>query len=539
VTGGEVAVAIDLGTTGLKVGLVSFRGDVLWSDHAPLETSLLPDGGREQDAGEWWATISKMVRTGIATFRPESIAAVACTGQWASTVPVDVEGRPVGPCVMWQDTRGRRHARSQIGGPVAGYAPRAAVQWIRKTGGAPPLTRGPLGAHLFLTRDRPDIASAARWFLEPVDYLTMRLTGIASATQASMTAHFLSDITSSGSPGYGLGYVADLVARAGIDVTKLAPLRPTGTVVGPVRDDVADDLGIPRGVPVTTGLPDIHTAAAGSGAVLPGAAHLVVGTTSWISCPIERKKTDIVHEVLSIPGPTQGSYAVLNNIDTAGACLDWFRRLLTMDGTIDSAGAGAQELIELAATSPPGSRGVVFTPWLSGAQAPIADASARAGFHNITLDRTAADLSRAVLEGVAVQNALLLDVVETFLGSRRRPIRLEPIRIIGGGARSDLWCQMHADALDRTLERPVDPINAGLRGAALTAAMSLGAVKAAEVRDLVKVDSTFHPDPAHRPLFESLAAGIRKLHKAQKRPLAQLRRAFQHSGADVRQSTAD
>ena len=521
----RVAVAVDLGTTGLKVGLVSFGGDVVWSDSAPCHTITLPGGGREQDPNVWWSTITAMIKAGLPSgaARPDQVAVVAATGQWASTVPVDAAGTPVGNCVMWTDTRGGRHVRERIGGPVGGYAPRALATWVRKTGGIPATNgKGPTGQQLFLIRDCPDITAAARWFLEPVDYVTMRFTGIASATHASMTASWLTDTRRLDV----LGYDDDLVRRAGIDASKLPPLARASSVVGPVRDDVADDLGLPHGVPVVTGLPDIATAPAGSGAVEPGAAHVVISTTSWISCAVPAKKTNVLKEITTAPGATHGEYVVLNNIDTAGACLDWFRRIASLDGTRNigtcSDGDGlvdAATLLDLAATVPAGSRGVVFTPWLNGAQAPIADPSARAGFHNVRLDTGAAELVRAVLEGVAVQNAMLLELVDKFVGRQ-----LDPIRIVGGGARSDLWCQIHADAMGRTLERPADPLNAGLRGAALNAAVALGAIRHDEVRDRVEVAATFRPDPARRELYERLATGMRSLHKGQKRGLAGLNR---------------
>ena len=520
----QFAVAIDLGTTGLKVGLVSFAGHIVWSDDAPCVTRSLPGGGREQDADVWWSNISRMIRAGMATgmARPDQIAVVGVTGQWASTVPVDPDGEPVGPCIMWTDTRGRRHATERFGGPVSGYSPTALARWIRRTGGVPaPSGKGPTGQHLYFNRDRPDIASAARWYLEPVDYLTMRFTGVASATHASMTAAWLTDTRRLDV----LEYDENLVTWAGIDASKLAPLVRPSSVVGHVRDAVADDLGIGRDVPVISGLPDFATAPAGSGAVGTGRAHVMISTTSWISCSAPAKKTNVLNEITTASGATPGEYVVLNNIDTAGACLDWFRRIVSLDGTSRSEPIEASDLITLAETVPAGSRGVVFTPWLNGSQGAISDASARAGFHNVGLSTGAAELSHAVLEGVAVQNAMLLGVVEKFAGQR-----LDPIRIVGGGARSDLWCQIHADAFDRTLERPADPLNAGLRGATLNAAVAIGALDAGDLRDRVSVEKSFRPDPAHRELYEGLAGSMRKLHKGQRRPLAVLNRAHRARG---------
>ena len=124
----------------------------------------------------------------------ERVVAVACTGQWASTVPVDAAGEPVGPCLMWLDTRGAERARGAIGGPLLGYSPRALATWVRRTAGIPSLFGGdPVSHMLYLEHDDPRIATAARWYLEPVDYMCMRFTGRTAATVASMSAAWLTD----------------------------------------------------------------------------------------------------------------------------------------------------------------------------------------------------------------------------------------------------------------------------------------------------------------------------------------------------------
>jgi xylulokinase len=125
---------------------------------------------------------------------------------------------------------------------------------------------------------------------------------------------------------------------------------------------------------------------------------------------------------------------------------------------------------------------------------------------------------RAVLEGVACHARWLHEAVERFAGRR-----LEPIRFIGGGAQSDLWAQIHADVLDRTIERVADPATAVLRGAALFAGLSLGAVERADVRGLAAVDATFTPDPATRSAYDRIYAEVPRLHKAQRGLSARLR----------------
>ncbi len=505
---GRYCLAIDLGTSGLKVGLVSLAGAIAWTGGAQIPTTLTGDGGAEQDAAEWWRLISETARAGLRSgaVPPERVAAVSVTGQWASTVPAAADGLPVGPCILWMDTRGGVHARQRFGGPVSGYAPRALLAWVRKTGGAPSTSGAdPIGHMLHLGADRPDIAAAARWYLEPVDYVSMRFTGVAAASPASMTAAWLTDNRRLGQLGYDPG----LVRLAGLDPAKLPPLRPTGSVVGTVREDVAADLGLPAGVAVVAGTPDLHSAAAGAGTLSGGRCHLAISTTSWISCPASKKKTDAIRQIATVPGVLPGSYLVANNHETAGACLQWLRDRVLGEG--EAALPGFDELCKQAATAEPGSGGVLFTPWLAGERSPVDDRSARGGFHNLSLGSSRAAMIRAVLEGVAYNNRWLHEAVERFTGRR-----LDPIRVFGGGAQSDLWCQIHADVMDRTIERLADPMHANLRGAAIVAGLALGAVDPADAGELAPVGATFRPDPARRAAYDRLYAEFPKLYRSQK-----------------------
>ena len=507
----QYALAIDLGTGGPKIGLVSLTGKLGWFEHLRVETTAREDGAAEQDADEWWRIILAAAKRGIANggVNPHDIAAVAVTGQWASRVPVDENGVPLAPCVMWSDTRGRAHSKALVGGPVAGFNPRRVVPWIRRSAGVPsPSGADPISHILHLERDRPD-AARARWLLEPVDYLTMRFTGVASASPASMLAAWLTDNRRlDGRPAYD----DRLVAMAGIDPSKLPPLLPTGAVVGTVEDAVAAELGLPDGVNVVTGIPDLHGATVGSGAIGLYEPHLSVSTTGWISCPLPNKKTDALRSMASVPGIGDGTYVLANSIDSAGVCLDWARaRVLGPAASYD-------DLLSLAAESPAGAGGVVFTPWLGGTRSPVEDRGARGGWHNLSLQTTRADLVRAVLEGVAAHSRWLHEACEKF--ARRR---LDPIRFIGGGAQSDLWAQIHADTLGRTIERVQDPTTAILRGAALFAGLALGAVRPAELRGLVPVDATFAPDPAARAAYDRIYGEFPRLHKAQKGLSSRLR----------------
>ncbi len=500
----------------------------MWHEQMHL-TSLVDGDAATQDAAGWWELIRGAARRGLTSgvVAPGQVEAVSITGQWASTVPVDEDGEPVGPCHLWMDTRGRRLSRTIIGGRVAGYAPWAALLWIRHSGGAPsPSGADPIGHMRVLQAGEtgPGASAAARWFLEPVDYLSMRFTGRAAASHASMVGAWLTD----NRRPQVLEYDPMLVVRSGVDPTRLPPLRPSGTVIGTVLPDVARDLGLTERVQVVAGTPDLHSAAVGAGAILDFQPHLAVSTSAWIGAPVPYKKTDALHQVASVPGVGPARYLIADNHETGGACLDWVCGVVP--GLLDTHGRpDFSRALGLAAEVRSGSHGVVFTPWLRGERSPVEDRHARAGFHNLSLTVDRGDLVRAVLEGVAFNNRWLHEAVERF--ARRR---LDPVRMVGGGAQSDLWCQIHADVMDRTIERVESPVLANLRGAALIAGLALGAVRPTEIGDLVKVDRVFRPDPGRRSIYDSLFAEFPRLYRAQRGTFSRLNRRSGPSRAPSR-----
>ena len=495
-------LAVDLGTTDLKVGAVSVHGDLLANAHRPIQTRYLPGGGAEQDPGEWWDLIRSAARAVLDSpaLDAGALIGVGITGQYSSTVPVDTAGEAAGPCILWQDTRGARYSAEVMGGPVSvlGYSPAKIVRWLRITGGIPS-TRGadPLNHELYLRRCEPELFSRSHVLLEPLDYLGLRFTGRVAATPATMTASWLTD----NRPGARLGYVAGLIRLCGRDAGRLPELIPTGSVLGTVLPEVAHELGI-SSVPVVAGLPDLHAAFIGSGAVQPYEAHITISTTSWISCEVPFKKADVLHQMTSIPsGVREGRYLLINNQETAGLSLKWVQDSLVP--------AEYDALTALAATVPAGAGGVMFTPWLTGERTPVEDRSLRAAFLNLSIGRGQAHMVRAVLEGVAFNARWMLDAVDGFVGRR-----IPKLRIQGGGAQSDLWCQIYADILDRRIERIAEPRFHSLKGAALFAAISLGKLSLDEVPQRVHVSDVYEPVGEHRRVYEPMYAEFKRLYSA-------------------------
>jgi len=518
----QVVLAVDLGTGGPKTALVSLDGTVIDAAHQRVEPRVTAAGAATQDPEQWWAAVVDGARR-LTAAHPDAarrVVAVAVTGQWGSTVPVDRDGNAVGDCLLWMDTRGGELAKAQVGGPIEGFAPRAIIEFLRRTGGAPSLEgNDPMGHRLWIQHREPDVFARTAMFVEPLDYLNARFCGRVAASQASMLLSWLTDNRRLGVTSYD----PVLVRLSGTSHDRLPPLVRTGSTVGTVLDDVADRLGVERGIPVLTALPDLHSAALGSGAVGHYEGHLSISTSGWVGCHTPGKKTSITKQMATVPSALEGSYVLANNHETAGMCVEWARGLFVTadDGLTTPADGSLGALDAVAATAPSGSGGVLFAPWLNGERSPVADAELRGGFHGMSLSTTRADLVRSVLEGVAHNNRWLLEESEAVLKHS-----LGEPRVIGGGAVSDVWCQIHADVVGRPLHRVAQPLFANVRGAAFFAGLSLGLLRRGDIAGRVLVDRTFRPDPSARRIHDAMHREFTQLHKVERKMyhrLAELR----------------
>jgi xylulokinase len=510
-------LAVDLGTGGPKVAVLAATGRVAAHAFESVGIHLTDDGGAEQSPQEWWGAVVASARRALqeSGVPPERVVGIGCTSQWLGTVPVDREGTAIEPAIIWMDSRGARAVREKVRGAavnIQGYAPSKLARWVRKTGAIPSLSgKDPVGHIHFLHDQRPDVYRASAVFLEPVDYLNLRLTGLARASHDSITAHWVTDNRDINDIHYDEG----LVELAGLERAKLPDLVPTGSVLGGLSADAAGELGLLKGTPVVAGTGDLHSAAVGSGAVGDFDAHLYIGTSSWISCHVPFKKTDALTNVASIPSGLRGRYVVADEHETGGACLTWFRDAIAYprDALSDVAAPDNffPRINEVAASVPPGAHGVLFTPWLNGERTPVDDHTIRGGFHNLSLSSTRADMVRAVFEGVALNSAWLLDPVEKFCKKR-----FDSLAFIGGGANSDLWCQIHADALGRTIRQTADPVLANVRGAGLLTLLALQHIRVADIPATVRIKATYEPDPSTVAVYAELLKEFVNLYKETK-----------------------
>ncbi len=508
-------LAVDLGTSGAKAAVVSATGMVVAHAFWPVELVLTPDGGAEQDPDHWWSALVGAARRALADsgVPPEQVIGVGCTAQWSGTVAVGGDGRALGRAIIWMDSRGSAAVRRVVRGPVnaLGYDVRKVPRWIHRAGGVPSLSgKDPVGHIRFLRDERPQTFRQTAVFLEPVDYLDLRLTGLARASFDSIALHWVTDNRQIGR----VAYDPDLLAMAGLDRSRLPELVPTGAVVAGLADGPAAELGLLPGTPVVAGTGDLHSAAVGSGAVADFAGHLYIGTSSWISGHVPFKKTSAATNITALPSGLPGRYLVADEHETGGACLTWLRDQLFDDvvpGPNDEPGDAFDRLNRVAAAVPAGSGGVLFTPWLNGERSPVDDHTIRAGFHNLSLSTTRAEMVRAVFEGVAFNSRWLLGAVERFVG---RPF--DSLAFVGGGARSELWAQVHADVTGRTIRQVAEPVLVNVRGAGLLTLLALGRIRVDDVPGMVPVRATYRPDSTTRPVYDEMAAEFVRLYRRTK-----------------------
>ncbi len=498
-------LAIDLGTGGPKVAFVDLRGRIVAHEVETTRLILDPPDGAEQDPDDWWQAITTAIHRLVAA-APDAAASligVSVTSHWSGTVAVDHDGKAIGNSIIWMDCRGAPQIAEAVGGRlnVMGYDPRRLAKWVQLTGGAPSHSGKDSLAHiLWLKAERPEVYDAAERLLEPADYLNLRLTGRAVTSHDCAVMHWLTDNRDRDD----IHYDPQLLAWTGVDKAKLPPLVPSASVVGPLLAEVADEWGIEAGVPVTTAMGDVHAAVVGCGAVKDHEPHLYLGTSSWLSFHLPGKRTDIRNNMAAFPAAIPGKYFLANEHEAAGACLLHARDQLGLVADLD-------ELTPVAATAPPGSKKLIYLPWLNGERTPVDDHTIRGGWTNLALSHDRADMLRSILEGVAYNSRWLMEVVEKFTKSP-----LGPIVVIGGGAHSDLWCQIHADVMDRPIRRVEGYHHAGTRGAALVAAVALGRMTLDDIDGLVEVEREFTPDRANRAIYDELHGAFLATYKATK-----------------------
>jgi xylulokinase len=515
--GTKYILSIDMGTSGPKSALVSTRGEVLDFEFEETGVTLLPDGGAEQNPDDWWNAIIKSSKRVLEKklVHPDDIVAVCCSTQWSGTVAVDRDGNPLMNAIIWLDSRGSKYTREITDGliNIEGYELSKMIRWIRLTGGIPTHSGKDPVAHILLIKNEfPEIYRQTYKFLEPKDYINLCFTGKFAASFDSIALHWVTDNRDISN----IVYDDKLIKISTLDREKLPDLRRAVDILGPIKKEVADELGLNRQVQVVMGTPDMQAAAIGSGAVRDYEGHLYIGTSSFLVCHLPFKGTDIFHNIAALPSAIPGKYFTACEQDMAGGCLNYLRDNILYHKDELLKDEGQQDIFKIfdriAERVPAGSGKLIFTPWLYGEKMPVENHSLRGGLFNISLDTTREHMIRAVFEGVAYNSRWMLGYVEKFIKRR-----MDPINMVGGGASSDVWCQIHADVFDRTIRQVKDPIQTNARGTALLASVALGYITFDDVAENIQIANTYKPNPDNRGIYDELFAEFLNIYKNNKK----------------------
>jgi xylulokinase len=477
--------------------------NVVASESAEYEIVFPKKGCAEQNPEDWWNAVVKctqklMEKTGI---QGKDIAGVVFSAQMAGVLPVDKTGTPLMNCMTWLDTRASAQAKKIIGTglvKVSGYNVVPLLQFLRITGGAPGVAgKDSISKIKWLQKEEPGIYKDADKLLDVKDYLIFKLTGEYVTSRDCANISWLMD-TRKGR----FCWSGALLKKYGIDAKKLPEIKKSTDTAGGITEEVAKTLKIPAGTPVMVGAGDMASAAIGSGGVLPGETHVYIGTSSWVAAHVTKRAKDLSHYIGSICSAHPDMYLCVAEQETASGCLEWIKSNIVTELDYD-------QLNEYVSTVTPGAGGVVFTPWLFGERSPLDDPDVRAGFYNLSLEHDRGHMARAVYEGVAVNIKWALMYFEKLVSKK-----VDQVYIIGGGAASDVWCQIFADAFKKPVVRVEHPLAAGARGAAGIALVGLGYLdQFANIKELIHVEKTFEPIQKNTRIYDAILEEFKTIYK--------------------------
>ncbi len=477
----ETILSLDLGTSGLKAVLFDAEGNNLARSTCPCATHYREGGRAEQNPEEWWdallTALTMLREQGVDT---GSVSAIGISGHMMGAVPVDAAGKALGSALIHADTRAGEIAdrlEVQIG----------AERVYAITGHRPsPSYSGPKIA--WIQQNEPERYRAAAYFLNPKDYLNARLTELIATDRSDASGTLLYDLGAH-------AWSHEMIEALGIDAEKLPPVYSSTTVLGTVSGRAAAETGLPASAAVVCGAGDGICAGVGAGSVAPGLTYNYLGTTSWVATTTAAPLADPLRRVFTFDHAVEGLYHSMGTMQSAGGAVEWFRNnYLAHITDADQAYAMLDELI---AESVPGSRGVVFLPYLQGERSPWWNSGCTAGWHGLRVEHGMADMTRALFEGVANNLALIAEILDSFAPFRE-------LSLLGGGGLSGQWPQILCDGYNKPLHLLEGSEAVTARGAAIIAGVGSGLMKDfSAARALSLRSRTLYPESSGAAVLKS------------------------------------
>ena len=518
-------LAYDIGTTGVKTCLFGVDKiiNLIASASRGYPLYIMEDGGAEQDGDDWWkamceSTAELFTKTDI---KPEQVAGISFCSQMQGLVLVDENGVPVHRPMSYMDQRAKEEIKKGIanGIQIAGANIFKLIPSLMITGAVSSSVKDPVWKYKWIEAHEPENFERAYKWLDVKDYLICRCTGKFTMTEDSAFATLIYD-TRKGKEGWS----KKMCSMFDIKTELLPEIIKSTDMVGGLTEKAAAELGLQAGTPVFGGGGDSSLIGVGAGCVNVGDTHIYSGTSGWVITVTDKQMVDVTAMIAAITGAQSGKYNYFAEMETAGKCLEWVKDHLALDEIgIYLEKKNITEGYESTYTSlydymtsvvkdvPPGANGVIFTPWLHGNRCPFEDPDSTGMFFGIKLETGKTELIRAVLEGVFYHLRWMLECQDNKLKTA------DTIRFVGGGALSDVSCQILADILGRTVETVASPQNVGSVGAAAIVAVGLGVIPELEcVQEFIPAAKIFKPDMEKHQQYTPYYETFKKLYKANK-----------------------
>lgn len=491
----EHILVLDVGTSSLKAMLYDITGKLLNRASHEYHSDFFSNNHVEQNPLTWQDSLIITLKKSGNFIRDNnlSIDAIVVTSQRASVIPVDSAGETLHPAIMWQDRRSMAQCDQLLG-------ELGLEEIYRRTGlRANPYFSVP--KMMWLKDERPEIYEKAEKLIGVQDYVVKLLTGVyvTDWTQACRT--LLMNINT-------FQWDEDMVRLSGIPLSKLPELCPPGAQAGLLESGIAGLTGLKTGIPVIIGGGDQQCAALALNILRPGYAEANTGTGSFVIAYSEAPQFDAQSRTLCSAAAIPGKWIVEAGIFNTGSIHRWFREQFYPEGE------KSYEIINKeAAESPVGANGVMMLSHFEGSAAPYWNPLAKGMFLNLSLGTQRRDFTRAILEGISLEIAHNLSLIENLVPE------MSTVSVAGGLVAFDLFNQIQADCFNKRVIR-YDNSEASSLGALMSAAVSLGIYQdhaAAFQAICPNQPIVFQPDPVnvdkYRILFKRKDELYQSLHR--------------------------
>lgn len=480
----DLVIGVDSSTTACKAIAWDKAGNVVAEGRAAFDLLSPQPNFYEQRAEWWWDALVQCTREVVQQVGSDRIAAMCVTHQRETFVPVDESGKPIYNALLWLDVRAKQEVQwldENIGNDhihdLTGKGP-AAVQSLPKL--------------VWLKQHEPRMTERAYKFLDTQAFLVQRLTGLWKTALPSADPMGIVDMRKG-------NWATDLITEVGYRPDQFVEIVMPGEVIGEITGEAAKALQLPAGTPIVAGAGDGQSAGLGANITGPGRAYLNLGTAMVSGAYADDYVADKAFRTLC--SPLAGAFVPEEVLGGGTFTVSWFVQHFAQDVAVEGLPLSIEEILTAAAEKvPPGSLGLITVPYWSGVMPPYWDAKAT----GITVGWTGAHrrehFYRSILEGIAFEHRLAMEGVEKATDQT-----IDEYIVMGGGSRSDLWCQIVADISRATVKR-ASTTEATNLGAGILAAAAVGWYN--DVREAADAMTTttdvFAPDEQTHTVYERL-----------------------------------